>query len=186
MKKIQKGVSKIFLLIIIFVIIVISAIIFGYDNNGVREMQSDIQTKAQDVISEGSEVVVEKVIDESKEVVGKKLKKTGENMLGEKIEPGVYGEYGDEDVEGFENKILFFTAPWCPSCTEVHENIIEEQKEIPADVAIIRVDFDNDVQLREKYGVDKQHTFILIDENGEEISRWNNSKTLKEIIENIK
>ncbi|MEA3322752.1 MAG: thioredoxin family protein [Patescibacteria group bacterium] len=186
MKKTQKGVSKILLLLVIVVILVISAIIFGYGGQEVQNVKNDMQDKAQDVVDERGEKAVEKVVESGREAVGEKLKETGEKLLEEKVVAGFYGNYADINQEDFERTILFFTAPWCPNCTETGNNIEAEQKEIPDNVAVVRVDFDNESELREKYHVEKQHTFVLVDKNGKEISRWNNSTTVEEIIDNIK
>ncbi len=191
MKKTQKGVSKILLLLIIVVILIISAIIFGYGGDNVQNVKNDAQDKAQDALDEKGEEMMGKVIGGSQEVIGKKLKETGEKMLEEKYvvvngESGMYGDYNGSDIANFERTILFFTAPWCPSCTEAENDVEINQEKIPTNVAVVRVDFDNNNELRERYHVEKQHTFVLVDKNGKEISQWNNSETLGEIIDNIK
>lgn len=186
MKKTQKGASKILLLLVIVVILIISAIVFGYGGQEAQNVKNDMQDRAQDVVDEKGGKVVEKVVESGREAAGKKLKETGEKLLEEKAKAGFYGNYNDINQEDFERTILFFTAPWCPSCTEAESNIEAGQKEIPDNVAIVRVDFDNENELREKYHVEKQHTFVLVDKDGKEISRWNNSTTIEEIINNIK
>jgi len=76
--------SKLFTLLLIFVILIISAVVFGYNSGDTDEVKSQIKTKARSVINEGSEKVVEKVIDEGGQVVGERLVETGEKMLDEK------------------------------------------------------------------------------------------------------
>jgi thiol-disulfide isomerase/thioredoxin len=186
MKKIYRGGIKIILLLIITIILIIgSAIIFGYGGQQVQDAKEDVQNKAQEVIEEKSAEVVTDVIEGGQEAIGKTLKETGEKMLEETIEPGFYGFYGDDRADNYARTILFFTADWCPSCISVDEEIQKDKKQIPTDVAIVKIDFDDDEGLREKYSVDKQHTFVLIDIEGKEIKRWQNSKTLSEIIDNI-
>lgn len=192
MKRKYKGGVKIYILLFIITILIIgSAMMFGYGGDAVQSAKEDTQNKAQDALNQKGEEVMGKVIGGSQEIIGQKLKETGEKMLEEeytavKGDPGFYGDYGEVDATHFERVILFFTAPWCPSCTDAQNNIEINQKEIPANVAVVRVDFDHNNELREKYNVNKQHTFVLIDKSGEEISRWDNSKTLSEIIDNIK
>jgi len=185
MKKTKKGGVKVWVLLsIVLVLVVVSAIMFGYSGNSMEEMQADIGQKAQDIVVEG---VVEKVVDDGRVMVGEKLKETGEKILGEEeLADGFYGVYVDVDVNEFEKVVLFFTAPWCPSCIEAENDIEIYKKEIPAGVAIVRVDFDNNIELREKYNVTKQHTFVLIDKVGEAMLQWNGDKTFNEIMNNIK
>ncbi len=185
MQKTYKGVSKILLIVLVGIIIVISAVMFGYGGEEVQDVKDDVQDKAQDVISEASDDMVSKVVEEGQEVIGKKLKETGEKMLEEDVKPGYYGEYGDDGVGEYEKVILFFTAPWCPSCVEAEKNIEIDKKDIPTDVAIVKVDFDNDVELREKYGINKQHTFVLVGNDDVDDVKWDGSITLSEVIDNI-
>ena len=84
MKKVYKGMSKIFILLLILCILIISAVVFGYSSGDADEIKSQIKTKARNTIDKGSEKVVEKVIDEGKEAVGEKLVETGEKILEEK------------------------------------------------------------------------------------------------------
>jgi thiol-disulfide isomerase/thioredoxin len=186
MKRKYKGGIKIILLLTITIILIVgSAIFFGYGGQQVQDAKDGVQDKAQEVIEEKSAEVVTNAIESGQEVIGKTLKETGEKMLEKTSEPGFYGFYGDDGVDDYAQTILFFTADWCPSCVNVDEEIQKDKKQIPTDVAIVKVDFDDDEGLRETYNVDKQHTFILIGVDGKEIKRWQNSKTLNEIIDNI-
>ncbi|XLQ19950.1 MAG: thioredoxin family protein [Candidatus Moraniibacteriota bacterium] len=185
MKKTYKGGSKIFVVLLIILIIGISAIMFGYGGNNVQEIKSEAGQKAGEIMEEHGDIVIEKVVDSGKEKVGEALKEVGEKILEENNAPGYYGNYGDDGVSEYENVVVFFTADWCPSCVEAEKNIESEKNDIPTDVAIVKVDFDDD-DLKQNYGVSKQHTFVLINEVGEENKKWVGSKTLAEIIDNIK
>ncbi len=69
--------------------------------------------------------------------------------------------------------ILFFAATrWCQSCSELEKEIIERQPEIPEGVTILKVDYDNDKAMNQRYGVTSQHTLVLLDKNGQEVKRW--------------
>jgi len=54
----------------------------------------------------------------------------------------------------------------------LEKEIIERNTEIPKDVTIIKVDYDNDKVMNRKYGVTSQHTLIVLDKNGKELKRW--------------
>lgn len=69
--------------------------------------------------------------------------------------------------------VLFFAATlWCQSCIETEEEIISRASEIPDDVTILKVDYDNDKETGRKYQVTMQDTLVLLDSEGNELSRW--------------
>jgi len=185
MKKTFDGGSKIFVIIVIVLILGISAIMFGYGGDSVQEIKNETGQRANDMIEEHGADVVEKVVDSTKEKVGETLKEVGEKILEEESESGYYGNYGD-DMSKYKNVVLFFTVPWCPSCTEAEKNIESEMADIPQNTAIVKVDFDTMEELKQRYAVNKQHTLVLVDEDGKEIKKWTGSETLSEIIDNIK
>ncbi len=179
-----KGGIKFFLLFVIVVVLVVSSVFFSYDS---QELKENVQTKAQEAIETGSEKVVNKVMEEGRVAVGEKLKETGEKMLVvENNQPGVFKKY-DGSIEGnYQYTVLFFTAEWCPSCVVAQKNIEDLKSSIPTDVEIIAVDYDQNTELRDKYAVNKQHTFVLLDRENSMVSQWDNSASISEIIEHIK
>ncbi|HPE14190.1 MAG: thioredoxin family protein [Actinobacteria bacterium] len=86
-----------------------------------------------------------------------------------------------EDPAAFQegNTVLFFYAPWCPDCQETDKSI--QQTGVPDDINIVKIDFDNANDLRKKYGVTQQHTFVLIGADGEEIKKWTGSFSAEDI-----
>ena len=97
------------------------------------------------------------------------------------------GESGDymEHYPGIINdrtertRVLFFYADWCPTCRPVDEELSQKATELPGNVTVIRVNYNDDQTdedeeaLAKKYGITYQHTFVVIDENGNEIKKWN-------------
>jgi hypothetical protein len=57
--------------------------------------------------------------------------------------------------------------------------------QIPSDLTIVVVDFDNATELRKLYGVTVQHTFVQIDASGEAIGKWSGSTTINEIVDQL-
>ena len=104
-----------------------------------------------------------------------------------------YIEYNSDTYEQFSNnrRVLFFYANWCPLCRPADAEISANSDKIPEDVVIIRVNYnDNETDdaektLAKKYSVTYQHTFVQIDSNGNEVTRWTGGK-LDELLENIK
>lgn len=77
------------------------------------------------------------------------------------------------------SRVLFFYANWCPTCRPVDAEISRRQAQLPAGLTVIRVNYnDSDTdeaerELAKKYAVTYQHTFVRLDENGNELSKWN-------------
>lgn len=76
-------------------------------------------------------------------------------------------------------RVLFFYANWCPICGPLDKEIKANLNKIPEDLEIIRVNYeDSDTDseekaLAQKYGITYQHTFVQIDDTGNEIQKWN-------------
>lgn len=80
--------------------------------------------------------------------------------------------------------VLFFNATWCSTCKKARENLEADLSAIPADLAIVLVDFDSETDLKRQYGITVQHTFVQIDAAGSELAKWSGSLTAQEIVEN--
>jgi len=66
--------------------------------------------------------------------------------------------------------VVFFHAPWCSTCN-YFEGQIEEQG-VPDNVTILKVDYDSETELKKKYGVNIQSTFVQLDANGAVVKTW--------------
>ncbi len=69
--------------------------------------------------------------------------------------------------------VYFFHATWCPTCRATEEAIARDG--IPAGLTLVKVDFDSENDLRKKYGVTTQHTFVQVDASGAELAKWTGS-----------
>lgn len=89
--------------------------------------------------------------------------------------PG-YLDYSDAALVTSQKKgksVLFFAATrWCQTCSELEKEIIERQSEIPEGVTILKVDYDNDKAMTQRYAVTSQHTLVILDKDGWEVKRW--------------
>jgi thiol-disulfide isomerase/thioredoxin len=88
---------------------------------------------------------------------------------------------GSKDMYAASDVVLFFNASWCSTCKEARENLEADPAAIPAGLTIVKVDYDDSDELKQKYGVTVQHTFVQVDADGNEIAKWNGSVTADEI-----
>ncbi len=86
-------------------------------------------------------------------------------VFGEDAYPDNYIHFTDTAIAETEGtKIVYFHADWCLTCNAFQNNIISEG--IPADVTFIKADYDQELDLRQKYGVNFQTFTVLIDDDG--------------------
>jgi thiol-disulfide isomerase/thioredoxin len=106
-----------------------------------------------------------------------------ENKMSTKGEYISYQSYVQE-VEQYTNSrvVFFFNASWCSTCKVARDNFESSLDEIPTDMTIVVVDFDNSNELRKKYGVTYQHTFVHIDSNGDAIKKWSGTTTIAALV----
>jgi thiol-disulfide isomerase/thioredoxin len=104
-----------------------------------------------------------------------------------------YIEYTPEGYEIYKNirRVLFFYANWCPTCRPADADFMKNETKIPEDVVVIRVNYNdsdtdnNEKELAEFYSVTYQHTFVQIDGDGNEITKWNGGQ-VADLLKNIK
>ncbi|MBN2625171.1 MAG: thioredoxin family protein [Spirochaetales bacterium] len=72
--------------------------------------------------------------------------------------------------------VLFFNASWCPDCRAAREDFLTHKSSL-TDINLILVDYDDSDDLKMKYGVTYQHTFVLIDGMGKSLDFWNGGGT---------
>lgn len=162
--------NKIVLAIVVLLIIASGAfIVFGGDdtNDSSLESSSNDSSESQSIAS--SELEESSIVDEKSSA--KDVEKSSKGFI----------EYSDESlVSAADSKrILFFHAEWCSTCKFFEKQITST--EIPSDVTILKVDYDTETELKEKYGVNVQSTFVLIDESGEVVESWPFASGLRSI-----
>ena len=83
------------------------------------------------------------------------------------------------------NVVLFYNAYWCSTCKAARDGFEAGLSEMPEDLTIVLVDFDENTEMRKKHDVIVQHTFIQIDSSGNELQRWYGSTSVAELVEKI-
>jgi thiol-disulfide isomerase/thioredoxin len=71
-----------------------------------------------------------------------------------------------------EPTVLFFAADWCPYCQADLKDINANGSRL-GNVAIVIANYDTEKQLKDKYGVTAQDTFVQIDASGAATKIWN-------------
>ena len=86
-----------------------------------------------------------------------------------------YREYSKSDFQesSEEYKVLFFYASWCSFCKDADRKLAQGANRIPDNVVVYKTDFDSEKKLKKQYGVFSRHTFVLVDREGNELTKWN-------------
>jgi peptide methionine sulfoxide reductase msrA/msrB len=96
----------------------------------------------------------------------------------------IYTDYDQTTLSSLSwDIVLFFHADRCPACIAAEKSFLASG--IPDGLTILKVDFDTATELRKKYTVLSQTSFVLIQPDGTMIKRWVWGRTIQDIIEKI-
>ena len=98
---------------------------------------------------------------------------------------GTYQDYKQELVANASDGkvVLFFNATWCPTCQATNRDINANLSKIPSKLDILKVDYDTSTDLKKKYGVKFQHTFVKVDKDGNLLTTASGIDTLDQLID---
>jgi len=101
---------------------------------------------------------------------------------------GRYSAYSESAVAdaSYNTTVVFFYAPWCPECRAFKKAINEGP--LPDGVQILETDFDSSTDLKKRYGVTLQTTFVRVNSAGDLQKKWagyGQDKSLANLLENI-
>ena len=83
------------------------------------------------------------------------------------MESGQYTEYADGVIGNGKPSVLFFAASWCPSCQANDARLQEWYGSEQLPVSTYKIDYDNSADLKARYGIVQQDTFVRIDGSGD-------------------
>lgn len=83
------------------------------------------------------------------------------------------------------NIVLFFYASWSPAGIATNKDITNKKDELPKDLTILRVNFDDADAMKQQYGITDQQTFVQVTNTGELIKKWRGANTLEDIVQQI-
>jgi thiol-disulfide isomerase/thioredoxin len=79
--------------------------------------------------------------------------------------------------------VMYFHAGWCPQCRLEMQEIDSRLSEL-GNITVVVVDYDRYAELKKRYGVTYQHTYVQIDAQGKKIAVWNGGG-VDGILENV-
>lgn len=123
------------------------------------------------------------------EVMVKKEGSVSVKEEGVMMKAGSYEAYSADKIAMKAKKgnvVLFFRANWCPTCRALDKDIKTNLSNIPENLTILDVDYDDSSELKKKYGVTYQHTLVEVDQDGKLIKKWSGSPTLAALVSEIK
>jgi len=173
----------------LLVTVVGGAGVYAFVNKDVSTEKSDSMVK-EDVMMEKEPTSMVKAEDA---MMKKDDSKIGDSNNAMMQKSGAYLSFTPETLvtTASTRQVLFFFANWCPTCASADKNFTQNLSEIPADVTLIKVNY-NDTEtdktekdLAEKYGVTYQHTFVQIDEQGNKVGIWNGGQ-IGELLSNLR
>lgn len=96
-----------------------------------------------------------------------------------------YLNYDEKLIKDFDWRIILeFYANWCSTCKSFDKSL--EDYDLPEDILILKVDFDNSEELRKKYSVLTQSTFVEINNNWDILNRFIAISNINDLIERLK
>ncbi len=151
----------------------------AYDNGIVEAKYTDHTTQALRGWIFKAAAAWEKMMKDEDVMVKNEMKKDDvmEDIM-VKDETTGYLDYSSNLIGKNDQTVLFFHATWCPSCNSADKNIKASWVD---DFLILKVDYDSNIDLRKKYGVTSQHTFVQINSQWELIKKWPGSNSVDSI-----
>ncbi len=99
-----------------------------------------------------------------------------DDRMAQNTSAGQYLNYSDYTAKAADyadtNVVYFFHAPWCPTCQATEKDVIAKKSSLPSGLTLVKVDYDSATDLKRKYGITAQHTFVKVDKDGSEIKKW--------------
>ena len=138
----------------------------------------------KDFIDDNWEEKIEKLNEEvEKNIEKEKIKIEKKEII--KKENSWYLNYSEERLENSSknNIVLFFHADWCSTCKNFEEQVLTEK--IPEDILILKVNYDKESDLRRKYNIVTQTSFVLVDSDWKLKKRWIWATWIDSIIKRI-
>lgn len=125
----------------------------------------------------------QEMMDNEESKMNTEMEKDDTEMQEDSMSTGEYSDYSEAKLANADSGdvVLFFKASWCPTCKTLDDNINTSLNDIPEDLTILKVDYDTELALKQKYGVTYQHTLVQVDSQGELLKKWSGSYSIDDI-----
>jgi len=169
-------------LVALFAVLFLSSCSNWYNSNDYKKNTSEVKNEVKNEIKTDKIVEKKDMMWEGNMMMDNHEEK--KEVIVEVSGNWIYTDYSSEKVANTNWKIvLFFHADWCPTCRATEKDILS--KDIPSDLTILKTNFDKESELKKKYWVVAQTTFVQIDNKGNLIKKWVWGR-LNDIIEKTK
>ncbi len=160
------GWNKMMVPMMIVLVGLIAVWIYFYSNNNVKVVNDNLSEKP---------VIIDKWLEtnisDNDQWTNSISETTGTNIIETEITKWLYTDYSSSALkEAKWDIVLFFHANWCTSCVATNKDIIS--KWVPNNLTILKADFDSETELKKKYEVLGQMTFVQVDNQGNMIKKW--------------
>lgn len=71
-----------------------------------------------------------------------------------------------------KRRVLYFHADWCPTCRPLDASLTASPDQLPTNVVLFKTNYDKELELKRKYGITYQHTFVEVDKDGNALQTW--------------
>lgn len=69
--------------------------------------------------------------------------------------------------------VVYFHASWCPTCQAAMTSFRGRWQEVKAGITLVIADYDEEAELKSRYGITYQNTYVQIGPDGAPKSIWN-------------
>lgn len=153
----------------------------------VQSEETDALPTVEDM-PEGAEFAIE--TDESEVIVESEADATADLTAIDLPNNTTAGSYETYDaakiaISEADHIILFFHATWCPSCVALDRNINANLASIPSGVEIYKLDYDSETELKQQYGIIRQHSVVEISADGAKVGSITHPPTLEQLVASL-
>lgn len=172
---------------LIAIVIIVSVVGFYSSKNSTNITKDNGSMSQDDNMLQDEKSIDDVMMDDT--MTDKKDSMVDEKNDTTMMKAGSYESYSPEKIamaSSSHNVVLFFRASWCPTCISLNKDINANLGNIPENLTLLDVNYDNSKDLKKKYGVTYQHTLVQVDTNGNLIKKWSGSPTLASLVSEIK
>lgn len=170
---------------VLFILAIVLIASYSLSDRGSREQEDAM--KLEGMMPKEDNATIDAMMKKTEENAEAMKKQETQEDVTMKKEVSGYTIYNSTEVSDAlaanKNVILFFHAPWCPTCKAADTNFMKETA--PVNTVIFKTDYDSNTQLRQKYGVTFQHTFVSLNADGSLKKKSSGAKSFTELADLI-